>query len=184
MRNLILIPLIAFIFSGCNYATKQMVEQSNQEKVKLKKAIVKLIQKNNEVKQIIKEQEYQIEKLNSQITLLENDIQNNYENIEEIKKENKKKTIIISKDKKINYVKPVVELKQSNITDSFEVIVVNHMANIRENPDADSTIVGIGRKGDVYTVVDKSQGENFWYKIIYKARTLWIYNETVQKVGI
>ena len=175
MKNLIIILIIPFIFSGCSYVTKQMLEKNDQDRIKLKEAIVKLIQKNNDLVKKTNNLETQIIKLDEQIVTLK-------DNVKKINEKVKKNEVIkgLKEDKST-----AIKLKLNNNEEFFMVKIIKHMVNMRKEPSLDSLIVGIASKGDIYKVVDKTkgfEGKNIWYKILSADKPLWIHHTTAKVI--
>ena len=175
-KQIILTVFFSFVLSGC--ATKQMVEKTNNDNIKLKKAVVKLIEKNKEVNNEIRKQNRKIGELNDQLDLLKKDIKKINKTARGIKnKEAVKKKIV---QKKHTAQTPPLNIKQNNMERDFHIRVIKPMANLRSGPNGSSTIMGIAYINEIFQVLDRSKGEYVWYKIILKEKPVWIYSETVK----
>jgi hypothetical protein len=180
MKRLILVVFPLF-FSGCAVVTQQKFDESNKDRVKLKKAVVKLIEKNNEVKQTLKDQEMKTKELNLKVLYLKNEMKHMNEELKKLQKMREKKEPQSQIEPQIQEdMGEKIFFRKSNLLNSFYIRVNSDKANLRVEPSPEAVIDGVASKGDIFEVIEKSKEEFLWYKIIYKDRLLWIYSETVE----
>ncbi len=167
MKSLILIG-VAFVFSACT-TTGSLIpmqssessyvstsENSTNENLMLKKAVVKLIRKYNVLNEKTATQEAQIKALSRKTKQHDKDIKNISSGMDTIKK-------FVSDD----------------MEEEYSVEVGMPIVNLRSAPSIDAAIKGKVSMGNKLEVIDKSQGN--WYQVKYNNKPAWIHNSTLKK---
>ena len=184
MKHLVILLISLIFLSGCSVATQIEFTKINEDNIKIKKAVAKLIEENKELKQTVKIQKEEIQKNQEKIDKLDAIVIIFGEHIEKLNNiKIPEEKSITNKQKLQKQEKKYPSLTMKNIEDDFDIKVVSSMANLRDKPTAKSKIIAVANKGEVFKALERSEGEFFWYKVMVGEKELWIYHQNVNKIG-